>query len=369
MHLQKLAIVNYKNIAQIELELSDKLNCFVGNNGEGKTNILDSIYYLSMCKSYFNNEEALNVNHEADFFIIEGNYLKETDAYKVFCAYKRHAKKKVKLNDKEYSKLTDHIGLFPIVVISPSDSSLITDGGEERRKYLNGVISQFDKKYLQSVLAYNRVLAQRNKALKDFAETTSFNDELLNIYDEQLVQAGHYIFEKRKEFLSELRPVFQKNYSFVSQGKEDVGLVYKSDLHEKPFLEILYDQRLKDKALQYTSKGVHKDDLVLNLGGYSIKKIGSQGQKKTYLIALKLAQFEFLKSVSGQNPILLLDDIFDKLDMNRVEQFIKLVADEKYGQIFITDTNYDRLKGILDKISDNYKIFNINRGTLIDGKK
>lgn len=368
MHIRKLSVLNYKNVEQIDIQLSQKVNCFVGNNGEGKTNLLDSIHYLSMCKSYFNAEEVYNINHNADFFVLEGNYLKEDKQLKVFCGIQRNSRKKVKLDGKEYERISDHIGLIPVVVISPSDSSLILDGSEERRKYLNGVISQFDRKYLKEVIKYNRTLLQRNKLLKNFAGTTGFNKQMLDVYNEQLVASGNYIYEKRRQFIEQLLPVFQRHYTFVSQGKEDVNLVYKSDLSTSSFKDLLNFSLQKDRIVQHTTVGVHKDDLVLELSNNPIKKYGSQGQKKTFLIALKLAQFDFIKNLSNVKPILLLDDIFDKLDSERVEQFIKLVADNNFGQIFITDTNYERLNQILLKLNTDYKIFTMQGGGVIDEK-
>ena len=369
MHIRKLSVLNYKNIEQVDISLNQKLNCFVGNNGEGKTNLLDAIHYLSMCKSYFNSEEAQNINHNADFFVIEGNYSKEEQTLKVFCGIQRNSRKKIKLDGKEYERISDHIGLIPVVIISPSDTRLILDGGEERRKYMNSVISQYDRKYLREVIKYNRNLQQRNKLLKNFADTNSFNKEMLDVYNEQLVSSGIYIYEKRTEFIERLLPVFQRYYTFVSQGKEDVNLIYRSDLTDNTFLDLLNYSLQKDRIVQHTTVGIHKDDLILELGNNSIKKYGSQGQKKTFLIALKLAQFEFIKNLSKVNPILLLDDIFDKLDGDRVEQFIKLVADNNFGQIFITDTNFDRLNEILIKLKTSYKIFSIKKGEIIDEKE
>jgi len=363
MHIQDLSIVNFKNYSEASLELHPKLNCFVGDNGAGKTNILDAIFYLCMCKSYFNSSDQFSIYTGADYMILKANFFRKNKTEEVYCGLKNNKKKKFRRNKKEYGKLSDHIGLFPVVMVSPADIQLILDGSEERRKYINSVISQYNKPYLNDAINYNKVLAQRNKLLKDMQRGKSQFD-LLDIFDEQLIELGNAIFSQRKQFIHDYIPVFHNYYSVISGGEESVELVYLSQLNSENFAEQLKNSRERDLAVQFTSVGIHKDDLVLNLNGTSIRKIGSQGQQKTYLVSLKLAQFEFLKQVNKVLPILLLDDVFDKFDANRVKKILKLVADESFGQIFITHTNMDRMKALLDELGNNYKLFVVTRGTV-----
>lgn len=364
MFLKHLTALNFKSYGQVEVEFHPKLNCFVGDNGQGKTNLLDIIYYLSICKSAFNPIDSQNIKHAEDFFIIQGLYDRDDKDETIFCAVKQSEGKVFKRNGKEYPRLADHVGLLPVVIISPADLSLIVDGSEERRKYINSVISQFDRQYLDELIRYNRVLAQRNKMLKDIDGRDNFSVELVEVLDEQLSMIGEIIFKKRNDFVDKLIPIFQKYYTIISGRDERVELVYQSQIKGEDFKALLGSSFSKDRMLQFTSVGVHKDDLTLMLNNYSIKKEGSQGQQKTYLIALKLAQFEFMKSISGVRPILLLDDIFDKLDINRVENFIKLVSDDSFGQIFITDTNKGRLNEILDQLHSGFKLFKVDSGSV-----
>lgn len=366
MYLNKLILVNFKNYEQADINFSKKLNCLVGDNGMGKTNILDAIYYLSLCKSFFNPIDSQNINNDKDFFVIQGEYDNDDSKEEVYCGIKRNKKKIFKRNKKEYQRLSDHIGLFPVVMISPADSKLITGGSDDRRKFINGVISQYDKEYLIDIINYNKALAQRNTLLKTFARTNSFDAETLAIWDEQLISNGERIYNKRVDFIEKLIPIFQKYYELISLGREKVQLVYQSHLENGNFRNILKEAQQKDRMLQYTSVGIHRDDLVFNLDGFPIKKIGSQGQQKTYLVALKFAKFDFIKSVNGFKPILLLDDIFDKFDSARVMQIIKMVSDENFGQIFITDTNKDHLEEILTKIEIENSIFYIENGKVVE---
>ncbi|TKG92847.1 DNA replication/repair protein RecF [Puteibacter caeruleilacunae] len=365
MYIRELSIVNYKNIEQAELTFSPKLNCFLGNNGVGKTNLLDSIYYLSFCKSFFNAVEFHNIRHGQEFFVLQGNYFRNDADEVIYCGVKKGKKKQFKKNKKEYKKLAEHIGLLPLVMISPSDINLIIGGSDERRKFMDGVISQYDRQYLDILLKYNRVLLQRNNLLKQFAAGLRFDATTLEIWDDQLVRLGTEIHHKRKEFLERLMPVFQHYYEMISQGKEQVKLIYESKLNEHNLEDLLKEALPKDRLVQHTSVGIHKDDLLLQLGEYPIRKLGSQGQKKTYLVALKLAQFEFIKELSGNKPILLMDDIFDKLDAGRVEQIIKLVAEDHFGQIFLSDTNRENLNHIVEETGVDYQIFTIENGTVI----
>ncbi|MDY0199518.1 MAG: DNA replication and repair protein RecF [Bacteroidales bacterium] len=370
MHLKQLNILNFKSYGQVDIRLHPKINCFVGNNGAGKTNLLDSIFYLSMCKSNFNSIDYQNIKHETDFFLIQGSYNRNEKDENILCSVKRESGKKFKKNGKDYDRLADHIGFLPIVIISPADASLILDGSEERRKFINGVISQYNLPYLNSVLKYNKLLANRNKILKSKGYARAELLDLLDVIDDQLSNLAQFIYEQRVNFTKKLTPLFQDYYQKVSGGVELVELVYESHIAEKSLKAHLVESIEKDRILQYTSRGIHKDDLVLSLNNHPIKKEGSQGQQKTYLIALKLAQFNFIEQLSGVKPILLLDDIFDKLDMTRVEQFIKLVSDRTFGQIFITDTNQLRLNDILEKIDSGYHLFHVeNNGVELIGAK
>jgi DNA replication and repair protein RecF len=359
MYLRKLTLTNFKNYTSTELEFSPKINCFLGNNGVGKTNILDAIHYLSLTKSFFNNIDSTSIKHGEDFFIIQGNFIRNNDEDDILCAFQKQKQKVLKRNGKEYQKLSDHIGRFPVVMISPADSSLITEGSEERRKFMNKIISQYNIEYLDSVLKYNKALQQRNKLLKDFNTSGDFEQDMLSIWDAQLVHYGNYIFNERKTLIDELIPVFQEYYSLISMEREKVCLKYRSHLSDNNFADALQMSAKKDRILEYTTVGIHKDDLVLEMGDYPMKSIGSQGQQKSYLVALKLAKFDYIKRKAGCSPILLLDDVFDKFDADRVKQIIALVGNHRFGQIFITDTQQTRLQTILSSFDTDYKIFNI----------
>ena len=357
MYLNRLSVINFKNYSEVEINFSAKINCFIGRNGVGKTNLLDAIYYLSMCKSYLNPIDIQNIKYDEDFFVIQGEYKRNDSLEDIYCGLKRNKKKVFKRNKKEYEKLSDHIGLLPVVMISPMDNSLITEGSEERRKFMDSVISQYDKEYLEQLIRYNRAIAQRNKLLKDFYQTRSFDPESLEIWDDQLVLLGEKIHSTRVKFVENLIPIFQRYYNRISEEREKVDLIYDSQLYEGEFGSLLKNTLDRDRSFQYTTVGIHKDDLSLSLNGFPIKKAGSQGQQKTFLVALKLAQFDFIKQLSGLNPVLLLDDIFDKFDKQRVRQIIELVAENHFGQIFITDTNQDRLEPILREIDIDHSLF------------
>ena len=359
MYLQKLSVVNFKNIESQSFEFQKKINCFVGNNGVGKTNVLDAIYYLSFTKSYFNAVAVQNIKHGEPFFIVEGNYKIADRHEKIVCSLKRGQKKVLKRNDKVYEKFSDHIGQLPLVIISPADRDLVIEGSETRRKFIDGVISQQDKSYLQHLISYNKVLSQRNALLKYFAANRTFDSVNLAVYDEQLTHYGTLIYKTRKQFLEIFTPIFNTKYKSVSGAKEHVSLGYKSQLIEHDLASLLASNLEKDKVVQYTSVGTHKDDLSFEIDGYPVKKFGSQGQQKSYLIALKLAQFQFIKEQSSLTPILLLDDIFDKLDAHRVSHIINLVNQEDFGQIFITDTHHDRTEAILKQSTYPYQIFEL----------
>ncbi len=359
MILNTLSLVNYKNFESQVFDFDSKINCFVGANGIGKTNALDAIYHLAFGKSYFNPIAIQNIKHDAEFFVVDGNFTKLERTEKIIVSLKRGQKKVIKRNGKAYDKFSDHIGFIPLVIISPADRNLIVEGSDTRRKFIDSVISQSDKDYLSALIAYNKVLSQRNALLKYFALNNTFNADTLAIYNEQLHDYGTRIFEKRDEFLKVFIPIFKERYEAISQSKEAIDLKYKSDLFDNSLINHLQNNINKDKALQYTSVGIHKDDLVFLINDYPIKKFGSQGQQKSFLIALKLAQFDFIKQQSGVSPILLLDDIFDKLDENRVAQIISLVDDNHFGQIFISDTHAERTENIVKQIHQSYQIFKL----------
>ncbi len=359
MILKSLSLLNYKNFDSKSFSFNEKINCIVGNNGIGKTNVLDAIYHLSFGKSYFNPVATQNIKHDEDFFVVNGDYIKHDNNEKVVVSLKRGQKKIIKRNGKPYEKFSEHIGFLPLVIISPADRDLIIEGSETRRKFIDSVISQSDKTYLADLINYNKIVSQRNALLKYFALNHTFNADTLDVYNIQLSDFGSKIFKKREAFLKEFIPIFKLRYQAISNGNEIVDLVYQSDLFETDLNTLLKNCINKDKALQYTSVGVHKDDLHFNIEEHPIKKFGSQGQQKSFLIALKLAQFDFIKKQSGDNPILLLDDIFDKLDEQRVSQIIKLVDNEHFGQIFISDTHADRTEKAIKKVHQQYEIFKL----------
>jgi DNA replication and repair protein RecF len=360
MHLKTISLVNFKNYKQLDISLSAKINCFVGENGVGKTNLLDAIHYLSLCKSNLNPVDSQNVQYEEDYLVVQGLFERLGKEENIYCGIKKQKKKLFKRNQKEYTKLSEHIGLIPLVMISPADALLINGGIEERRKFMNGVIAQYSRVYLENLIQYNRALTQRNRLLKDFALARNFDPGSLEVWDEQLIRYGEPIYEERSRFVNELLPVFNSFHSHVSGNREQVSLTYRAHLNEMDFRKGLMASLEKDRYLQYSTFGIHKDDLAMDLGAYSLKKSGSQGQQKTFLVALKLAEFEFIRKLTEIPPILLLDDIFDKFDAGRVKQIISLVAENQFGQIFITDTNEQRLLGILQEIPADHKVFRIN---------
>ncbi len=359
MLIKKLSILNFKNFTEFELEPSPKINCFVGNNGVGKTNLLDAIYYLSFTKSYFNHIDSQSIKYGEDFFMIQGEYERNEKQEIIYCGLQKTKNKTFKRNDKKYSKFLEHIGFLPAVVVTPDDNKLIIGGSEERRKFIDGVISQYDKQYLTQLIRYKRVLAQRNQLFKNFAQQKIFQPESVEVYNQQLVLFGEKIYQKRQQFITDFLPSYQNYYNLISQKNEKVEITYNSQLNNGDFNELLTESIGKDKILQYTTVGIHKDDLDFKLGDYKIKKTGSQGQQKTFLLALKFAQYDVIKASLNIKPILLLDDIFDKLDALRVQQIVKLVADDNFGQIFISHTNLDRLENILSEINTDYKIINL----------
>ena len=378
MILRKLSILNYKNIGEAQLELSPKMNCFIGRNGMGKTNVLDAVYYLSFCRSASNPIDSQVIRHDEPFCMIEGEYGEGDERLKmkdekliISVGMKRGQKKHFKRNKKEYKRLSEHIGLIPLVVVSPADTLLIEGGSEERRKLMDMVIAQYDRSYIDALSHYNNALQQRNTLLKQASAAevspAAFDPLLMQLWEEQMAEAGEQLFEKRRAFVDELVPLFQQYYEHISGGQERVGLTYVSHCQRGPLLEVIQRDRHKDLAVGYSLHGMHRDDLEFTLDGHLMKREGSQGQNKTYVIALKLAQFDFLKRTGSKTtPLLLLDDIFDKLDAQRVEQIVRLVSSDNFGQIFITDTNRDHLDQILSTTTLDYKIFHVSQGE-IDG--
>ena len=369
MILEKLVILNYKNIAEATLQLSPKMNCFIGHNGAGKTNVLDAIYYLSFCHSASNPVDSQVVRHGQEFFMMEGTYksdhaddmMTDEQALAVSCSMKRGAKKHFKRNKKEYRRLSEHIGLIPIVLVSPSDTLLIEGGSEERRRLLDAVIAQTDRQYIDALNRYNKALAQRNTMLKQDEEPDL---EVMTLWEEQMAVAGEAIFRQRTRLVEQLVPVFQLYYERISGGHEQESLQYSSHCQRGPLIDVIQRDRWKDRAVGYSLHGIHRDDLDILLDGHLMKREGSQGQRKSFVIALKLAQFELLRQAMPTTPLLLLDDIFDKLDARRVEQIVGLVASEQFGQIFITDTNREHLDQILAASSHDYKIYHVADGEI-----
>lgn len=360
MFLNSISLVNFKNYAQADFQFEEEVVCFVGKNGAGKTNILDAIHYLSMCKSYLNPVDRQNIRFGEHFFVVQGVWTNNDIESELYCGVKSGNKKLFRRNKVEYERLADHIGLYPSVMISPYDRDLISEGSEIRRKWMDGLISQFDKSYLEVLMRYLKVLEQRNALLKRFYENGFFERESMAVWDDQLVNLGTEIHQKRIAFIADFVPIFNHYYSYIGEQEEEAELEYKSQLNESSFAELLELNRRKDAQSLYTTTGTHKDDLLFSIKGNPIKKFGSQGQQKSFLIALKLAQFDCLANKLTQKPVLMLDDIFDKLDNQRVEKLIKLVSNHTFGQVFITDTDEKRVKSIFSEIAIPYQLFDID---------
>lgn len=364
MFLKQLQVINFKNYSESSLHFSEKINCFLGDNGVGKTNILDAIYYLAFTKSYFNLQDNQNIKHNEEFFAVHGKFYRtSSQSDDISCIQKRNLKKQFRINGKDYDRLADHIGEFPVVMISPYDRDLINEGSDIRRKYIDSVISQFDRAYLDDLIVYNRILQQRNSLLKLLSSNGSRDRESLEIYDEQLVVPASRIYQKRIDFMKGFTPVFRKYFSTISNSKEEVDIVYNSTLKSEPLKDQLIKNIERDILLKHTTVGIHKDDLDLVIDGLPIKKFGSQGQQKSFVIALKLAQFDYTRDIKGYKPILLFDDIFDKLDFNRSSQIINLVSNDNFGQVFITDTQLDRINLIFKNGEIDHLIYIITNGT------
>lgn len=363
MHLARLNILNYKNIQECELDFSEKINCFVGNNGMGKTNVLDAIYFLSFTKSAISTADTQCIRHSEDFFMIKGEYVRKDTPETIYAALKRRTKKLFKRGDKAYERMGDHIGLIPAVIISPMDMELISDGSDERRRFMDVVISQYDPQYLKALSQYNKLLQERNAMLKIEGE---IDIVVLEIYEDKMSHFGSSICSKRKEFIGVFTHLFQKYYQCIADNDEQASLNYISHYDKGELKDLLVECRQRDKALGYTTRGAHKDEIEMTLDGYPIKRTGSQGQNKSFLIALKLAQYIYLKNTVGLKPIFLIDDLFDKLDTRRVTNIIELLCTPDFGQIFITDTNRQHIDSILVSADVESKIFTVEQGQIID---
>ena len=360
MELRRLSLLNYRNLMEVNVDFSPGINCFIGSNGMGKTNLLDAVYYLSFCKSAVNASDLSNIMHDEPYFMIQGNYCSQSGVEsEISCGLKRGDKKQFRKDSKLYERLSDHIGTVPLVMVSPADNELIAGGSEERRRFMDVVISQYDKEYLASLIRYNRALQQRNALLRGEHEP---DGDMMSLIEEMMADEALFINKSRKSFIDELVPIFTKFHNAITGGNENVSLSYRSHLNDGNIIESLRSSRSDDRRIGYTSKGVHRDELVMQLGGYPLRREGSQGQNKTFLVSLKLAQYDFLRTKGGEMPLLLLDDIFDKLDSRRVEQIISLVAGDGFGQIFITDVNREHIDGILEQIDGAYRLFEVENG-------
>ncbi|MCA5004570.1 DNA replication/repair protein RecF [Sphingobacterium bovistauri] len=363
MWLKQLSVLNFKNYTDSNLSFLPEVNAFTGSNGAGKTNLLDAIHYLSLCKSYFNPIDSQHIKRGEEYFMVQGEFERDERPDIISCSLKKNQKKQFKRNKKDYPRLADHIGQFPLVMISPNDTLIILDGSEERRKFVDNVISQTDNRYLDTLIAYNRILLQRNTLLKNIKEKGVFDIGLLEVLNMQLVEVGKVIYAKRQNFMEQFTPSFQRHYQYLSESAEEVTLVYDSQLQKNDFMELLALSLDKDRILERTTQGIHKDDLLFTIHGeMPLKKFGSQGQQKSFLIALKLAQYTYLHDQNKFKPLLLLDDIFDKLDDKRTKKLMQMVSNDEFGQIFITDTNANRVQKIFDEIQQPIRIFDIKGG-------
>lgn len=360
LYLDRLELVDFKNYEQASLRLSPRFNCFAGLNGAGKTNLLDSIYYLSTCKSFLNPSDQQNIRHDRPFFVIHGTFQVKGSTEDIYCGFIKGQRKQFKRNQKEYDRLAEHIGFLPVVLISPEDGNLVTGGSEIRRKFVDSVISQSDPHYLTVLLDYNKALAQRNSLLKEFNRSGKFDSLSLEIWNERMIPSGQEIYEKRLAFIRELVPFFRDSYRTITDHKEEPSLSYNSQLHDND-LNILFSQSLSaDRSAQFTTQGIHKDDLVFILDNHPVKKFGSQGQQKSFLLSLRLAQYQYLKEKKGITPLMLLDDIYDKLDDKRTEAMLGLLAGPGFGQVFISDTQVERNSKWMNKLNVPFRLFSLS---------
>jgi DNA replication and repair protein RecF len=364
VHLEKLALLNFKNYKEISLEFPSTVNCLLGLNGSGKTNLLDAIYYLSFTKSFLNATDAHNIRHGSDYFLVRGNYDFNGSKHEVACQVQLGQKKTFREDGRDYEKLSEHIGKYPVVLISPSDIDLVKDGSEARRKFFDSMISQIDHTYLHALVEYHHCLKQRNGLLRMFHERHYADMDLLDSYNQQMVRTGMLIFQKRKEFINEFLPLLNASYNFLVDEKEEAKLIYQSQFFESDFLTALKQSFDRDLALQRTSVGIHRDDYGFEFAHGELKKLGSQGQQKSFLVALKLANMEVVKRHKGFNPILLLDDIFDKLDDVRIGRLLQVVTGKDFGQLFITDAGPERTESLMRNLGLQSDIFEVREGTI-----
>ena len=383
MFLQKISLAHFKSYEHESFEFSERVNCIVGENGTGKTNLLDAIYFLALTKSSISNQDALSINHEAEYMMVEGEFIApqppkgglKSDikldekappsgaggAVLITISLQRGQKKAVLRDKKSYERISEHIGRFPVVMLSPNDTDIIRDGSEERRKFFDGVMAQLDAEYLENLLQYNRLLLQRNSLLKQFSERNYTDDLLLDVYSDPLVEVSLKLYQARNQFITAFLPIFKKHYNTLSDAREDVEMIYESEVGAEHFTQIFRKNRQRDLAAQRTTMGTHKDDFIFEINGFTLRKFGSQGQQKSFVIALKLAQFEMLTKVKGFPPLLLLDDIFDKLDDRRIQQLITMMVDGTFSQVFITDARPERTRQLLDNLGVEVKYFEIGR--------
>jgi len=362
MYIENLSLINFKSYAQLDIQFDHKINCFFGLNGSGKTNLLDAVYYLSFCKSFFGVPDTSCIQHSKDLFVVQASYHVRNSNEHIFCGLKHGQKKSFKRNGKEYPKLSEHIGLLPIVMVSPNDSTLISGGSEERRRFIDSVISQYDSHYLDSLIRYNRTLLQRNSMLKEMGRSGKIDRMVLEIIDEQMVMYGNIVHQKRKTFVEKLQILFNRYYAEISGQREQVDISYVSQLNNAALIDLLKQSFEKDGVLQYTTQGIHRDDIQFTIDGHPVRRFGSQGQQKSFLLSLKLSQFDFICEVTTVKPLLLLDDIFDKLDESRVKNLMQLVANNQFGQIFITETSISRLKAAMNGIDHSCSYFEVVDG-------
>lgn len=369
LHLSRLSLLHFRNHREADVELGPEVNCFVGPNGVGKTNLLDAVHYLSLAKSYFDPVDSHNILHGEELFMVQGHMHTEAGEDAILCSVRSGARKILSRNKKEYDRLADHVGRYPVVMITPYDGQLILEGSEVRRRFLDGFIAQFDRGYLDALIRYNRSIAHRNTMLKRFAEQGGGSLEALEPWDEQLIVHGSTVFEVRRAFMQELVPLLERHYAGISAGPEQVALEYRSALEATPMRELLRQAWDRDRLSGHTTQGIHKDELVFTINGQPLKRYGSQGQQKTYLIALKLAQFDLTQLRSGLRPILLLDDIFDKIDPQRMRHLLKLLSDQRFGQVLITDTDASRLHTALDGLDLDVRFFHLDHDTPLTREK
>ena len=359
LFLSKISLTQFKNYPLSSFDFTERIIGICGLNGKGKTNLLDAAYYCCFTKSYFSKNDALNIQFNNDGFRLEAYFKKQHEDQKLICINRAAGKKEFFLNDVAYEKFSHHLGKVPAVMIAPDDIELISGGSEERRRFIDTVLSQMDAEYLQQLMQYNKVLLQRNSLLKRFAEQGKTDWPLLEVLDEQLIAPGNFIYGKRKEFAEQLIPLVQKFYHQIADNTEEISLQYDSRLNDSSFHDLLNNYRQKDFMMQRSNAGIHKDDLNFQLNGQVFKTTASQGQRKSLLFALKLAEFELLKANKGFAPLLLLDDVFEKLDDNRMHQLLQWVCNENDGQVFITDTHKERLQEAFEKLNTAYQIIEL----------